>query len=208
MKALLPLLAALALAQPAESRAASLLDAPLSFSATRQVTVDGKPYAGMMFHVPGQERHEQNLMGLDEVFILDDKAAEGYLVLPSMKTLIEFPFPALFAALLDAKLAAAALGEEEVGRTPTTKYRFDKTAPDGTHGEGFLWISKRGVLMKLDGQMTAPGGHKTRIAMSLSGFKEAPQSPALFQPPKGFTTLPAAALAPLLGLARGVEKSR
>ena len=43
---------ALFLAGPA--KAADLLDAPVSFSATRTVTVNGKVYTGPMFHVPGR----------------------------------------------------------------------------------------------------------------------------------------------------------
>ncbi len=179
--------------------AASLLDAPLSYSATRTVTVDGKTYSGRMFHIPGSERHEQTLLGMQDVFLLDGKADAGFVVLPSLKTMIEFPFPALMAALNDPSLTKSPQGEDTIDGIVTTKYRIDRTAPDGTRGAGFFWISRRGVLMKLAGTVTAPGGHKTAIQMVLSGFKEAPQSAALFAPPPGLAKLPAEALAPLLG---------
>ena len=179
--------------------AADLLDAPVSFSATRTVTVNGKVYTGPMFHIPGRERHEQTLLGMQEVFLLDDQQSAAMLVMPALKTEVDFPFPPLMSSLLDASLAKTALGEEQVDEVPATKYRVDKTAPDGTRGEGFLWISRRGVLLKLDGTVTAPGGHRTAIQMALSDVKEAPQSPALFAPPSGFSKLPAEALAPLLG---------
>lgn len=181
------------------TRAADLLDAPVSFSATRTVTVNGKVYTGPMFHVPGRERHEQTLLGMQEVFLLDDQQGAAMLVMPALKTEVDFPFPPLMTSLLDSSLAKTALGEEQVDEVPATKYRVDKTAPDGTRGEGFLWISRRGVLLKLDGTVTAPGGHRTAIQMALSDVKEAPQSPALFAPPSGFSKLPAEALAPLLG---------
>ena len=182
------------------TRAADLLDAPVSFSATRTVTVNGKVYTGPMFHVAGHERHEQTLLGMQEVFLLDHQQDAAVLVMPALKTEVDFPFPPLLISLLDPSLAkSAALGEEEVDGIPATKYRVDKTAPDGTRGEGFLWISRRGVLLKLDGTVTAPGGHRTAITMALSDVKEAPQSPALFMPPAGLSKLPAEALAPLLG---------
>lgn len=199
LQRVLPLLAALALVAAVPAQAAGLLDAPMSFSATRTVTVNGKAYTGPMFHVPGRERHEQNLLGMDEVFLLDDHDGQGFLVVPPLKTMVAFPFPPLLAALLDPALGKAALGDEKIDGVPTTKYRVDKTTQDGSHGEGFVWISKRGVLMKLAGTVTAPGGHRTVIDMALSGVKEAPQNAALFAPPQGFATLPAQALVPLIG---------
>lgn len=197
-RALFGLLLAFALTAPA--RAAGLLEAPISYSATRTVTVDGKTYTGRMFHIPGSERHDQNLLGMEDIFLLNGREAAGFVVLPALKTMIAFPFPALMAALEDPALAKIPEGEETVDGVATTKYRIDRTAPDGTRGAGDVWITRRGVLMRLAGTVTAPGGHRTRIEMTLSGFKEAPQSAALFVPPPGLTTLPAAALEPLLGI--------
>ena len=181
------------------TRAADLLDAPMSFSATRTVTVNGKVYTGPMFHMPGHERHEQALLGMQEVFLLDNQQSAAMLVMSALKTEVDFPFPPLMTSLLDPSLVKSAVGEETIDDIPATKYRVAKTAPDGTRGEGFLWISRRGVLLKIDGAVTAPGGHRTVIQMVLSEVKEAPQPPALFTPPEGFSKLPAEALAPLLG---------
>lgn len=199
MHRFLPLLALIVSFLAFAANAAELLDAPVSFSATRTVTVNGQTYVGKMFHVPGRERHEQSLWGMQEVVLLDDRQGASTLVLPALKTMVEFPFPPLLAALLDSSLGKFALGEEKVGDMSATKYRIEKTAPDGTRGEGFLWINRRGVLLKLLGTVTAPGGHRTAIQMALSDVKEAPQAPALFVPQPGLTKLPAAALAPLLG---------
>jgi len=198
-RSLLPLLALIISSLAFSAQAADLLDAPVSFSATRTVMVNGTAYVGPMFHVPGRERHEQSLLGMQEIFLLDDQQGASTLVLPGLKTMVEFPFPPLLTALLDSSLAKSALGEEKIGGVSATKYHVEKTAPDGMRGEGFLWISRRGILLKLAGTVTAPGGHRTAIQMALSDVKEAPQSPALFVPPTGLTKLPAEALAPLLG---------
>jgi len=179
--------------------AQELLDAPVSFSATRNVTINGKVYTGPMFHVPGHERHEQNLFGMREVFLLDGQQNAGALVLPALKTIVDFVFPPLLTSLLDTPLDGSGLGEEKIDEVPATKYRVEKTATDGTRGAGFLWISRRGVLVKLSGTMTAPGGHRTAIEMVLHDLKEAPQAPDLFTPPTGLSRLPMEAIAPLLG---------
>jgi hypothetical protein len=190
---------AFALVGAAPARALGILDAPLSYSATRTVTVDGRTYTGAMFHEPGHERHDQVLLGMQGFFILDDAQSSGVFVMPALKTMIEFPFPPILGTLIGPDLKKIPLGDETIDGVATTKYRVTQTAADGTRGEGFLWISRRGVLMKLTGTVTAPGGHRTTVAMALSGMKEGPQQADLFTPPAGLTRLPAAALTPLLG---------
>jgi len=181
------------------AHASALLDAPISFSATRTVTIDGKPYTGPMFHEPGRERDEQRLGAMDMAFILDSHSSQGFLVVPSVKTYVTFPFPPMLSALVDAQMEKQKpVGEEPVDRVPTIKYRVEQTTSDGSHGEGFVWVSKRGVLMRLDGVVTSPSGHKTKIAMKLADFKEGPQNPDLFAPPANMNELPFQALAPLL----------
>jgi len=104
----------------------------------------------------------------------------------------------MLSALIDSEMEKTPVGDEVIDHIPTTKYRVEKTTPDGTHGEGFVWISKRGVLMRLDGLVTAPGGHKTKVVLQLADVKEGPQKPELFAPPTGMNELPFEALAPLL----------
>lgn len=188
---------ALVLALPAQATA--LLDAPVSFSATRTVTIDGKPYTGATFHEPGRERDEQKLGAMEMAFILNGPASQGFLVVPSIKTYVTFPFPPMLSALVDAEVAKQKpVGEEPVDNIPTIKYRVDTTTSDGSRGEGFVWVSKRGVLMRLDGVVTSPSGRKTKIAMKLADFKEGPQRPELFARPANMNELPFQALAPLL----------
>ena len=181
------------------AHATALLDAPISFSATRTVTIDGKPYTGPMFHEPGRERDEQKLGAMDMAFILDSQASQGFLVVPSIHTYVTFPFPPMLSALVDAEVEKLKpVGQEPVDRIPTTKYRVDRTTSDGSHGEGFVWVSDSGVLMRMDGVVTSPSGHKTRIAMKLADFKEGRQKPELFARPADMNELPFQALAPLL----------
>ena len=191
------LVSAFLFALPAE--ASALLDAPIAFSATRTVTIDGKPYTGPMFHEPGRERDEQRIGAMDMAFILDRQSSHGFLVVPSIKTYVAFPFPPMLSALVDAQMEKQKpVGEEAVDHIPTIKYRVEQTTSDGSHGEGFVWMSKRGVLMRLDGVVTSPSGRKTRIAMKLADVKEGPQQPELFAPPANMNELPFQALAPLL----------
>ncbi len=92
-----------------------------------------------------------------------------------------------------------ALDELVVDGIETTKYAIHAQASDGTVADGFAWFSRHGVLMKLQGSVTARQGHRTTVAMVLHGVKETPQDAALFVPPPGYTQLPAEALDPLMG---------
>jgi len=170
------------------------------FRAERIVTVGAHTYTGLLFHTPGHQRHEQELMGMREVFLLDTVTAQGELVLPGLRTYVAFPFPPLMADLAAPDLLRSPVAHETISGIRTTKYRIDHQAADGSRARGYLWVSGMGMLMKLDLAVTrAHGGKPLAIAMELSHVEIGPQDPQLFAPPEGFARLPADALAPLLG---------
>jgi hypothetical protein len=182
------------------ARAAMLGDASVSYRALRTVTVDGRSYSGPVFHRPGHQRHEQDLLGMHEIFLLDTAQARGYLVLPSVKTFVEFPFPPLMAELDSPDLLTHPAGPDTIAGIATIKYRIDHTAQDGSRADGFLWLSQAGILMKLEISVTrAHGGRPMAIAMALSQVALGPVDPGLFALPPGLVQLPADALGPLLG---------
>jgi hypothetical protein len=197
--ALLLILLAVGVAKAGPAAAAMLGDARVPFQAERTVTINGRTYTGPLFHIPGHERHEQELWGTKEVFILDAKAAKGWLLVPSFKTYVEFAFPPVMAELDSPDLTRHPVGQETIAGVRTTKYRIDHTAADGTRAQGYVWVSPDGVLMKLAGTITRRGGKPLRIAMELSHLEEGPQDPSLFELPPGLVKLPADALRPLLG---------
>ncbi|HUC64519.1 MAG TPA: hypothetical protein VMA53_03765 [Stellaceae bacterium] len=201
-----PVVAPLALAAvilaAAPASAAMLGDSSLSYHAWRTVTVDGRQYSGPAYHEKGHERHEQDLLGMRGVFLLDDVTAQGILVLPAVKTEVDFPLPALLAELDAPDLTRHPDGTEEIAGLATTKYRIDHIAKDGSRADGYLWITRAGVLAKLDVAVTrAHGGRPMKIAMELSHVEPGPVDPALFQVPKDYSHLPADALGTFLGSA-------
>lgn len=201
-RSLLPLLLTILvviLVPSGRAAAAMIGDARVSFRAERTVMVNGRTYTGPVFHVPGRERQEQELWGTKEVFILDAAAARGWLIVPSFKTYVEFPFPPVMADLASPDLTREPLGQETVNGVRTTKYRVDHTADDGTRAKGYLWVSRDGVLMKLAGTITRAGTKPLSITMELSHLEMGPQDPSLFELPPGLVKLPADALDPLLG---------
>jgi hypothetical protein len=181
------------------ARAEILGDAPVPFSAERIVVVDGHSYRGMLFHIPGRERHEQEIQGIAEVIILDAAAKQGFLLLPDLHSYVPFVFPKLMAELDRRSLDGSPLGQETINGIRTTKYRVERTAADGSRAQGFAWLSAQGVLMRLDGTVTRPGGRATAIRLELANLAMGPQDPALFELPPGLIKLPGRALQTFLG---------
>lgn len=183
-----------------DANAALLGDASVPYSAERIVTVNGRSYSGRVFHAPGHQRHEQTIQGIDEVVLLDSRKTRGWLVLPGLKTYVEFAFPGVMADLGDPALRRSPSGHDTVNGVLTTKYRIDHTAGDGTRAQGFVWISAQGVMMRLEGTVTRHGtGHPTAIRMELAHVQIGPQDPGLFELPPGLVKLPSGTLESLLG---------
>ena len=116
---------------PGAPRAATLIEAQTGFSAERTLVVDGHTYQGKVWAMPGKERHEQALYGLQPVFLLraDHKLAE--IVLQGLKTVVEFEIPAELRLLDLARLKTRPIGSETVNGVATTKYAIDKAIPGG-----------------------------------------------------------------------------
>jgi hypothetical protein len=196
------LFAAFVLLLPAASLPAAaqvLGDATVPFSADRTLTIDGRTFTGRVFHSPGRQRHEQMLEGVQQVMLLRADRAQGWLVLPNLHSFVEFSFPQALAELNDPDLRGTPVGQETISGMRTTKYRVEHTARDGTAVDGWMWVTREGIVMKLDGTVRPRTGKPTPFTMQLSNVHLGPQDPSMFDLPQGFVKLPANALQPLLG---------
>ena len=183
----------------AASPAATLSDAKVGFSADRLLVVNGKTYQGKMWNMPGKERHEQDVNGIPAAFVLRNDTPIGDLVLPKLHTTVEFVLPPELRLFADPRLNRKPVGHETVNGIATTKYDVEVTVPEG-HGAGNLWLSDAGIPMKLDGIFTRASGRVATLHWELTRVHVGPQPASLFEPPAGFSKLPAEALGPLLGL--------
>jgi hypothetical protein len=176
-------------------------DARVPFSADRTLTVDGRTFSGRLYHTPGRQRHEQMLEGMQQVVILRADRAQGWLVVPSLKSYVEFVFPRAVAELSDPSLRGSPVGQETVNGVRTTKYRVEHSARDGTTADGYLWVSAEGIVMRLNGEVRGKGngGKPTPFALELANVRLGAQDAGLFDLPPGYMKLPANALQPLLG---------
>lgn len=179
--------------------AETLGDARVGFTAERVLAINGQRYVGKMWHMPGEQRHEQDLPGLRPVFILHAGSAVGDIILAQLHTVVEFTLPGEFSLLSDTRLLRKPVGQEAVNGIETTKYAVDEDSPAG-HASGLLWLSDDGIPMKCDGQFELKDGKTSTVYWELRQVKIGRQDPALFEVPHGYAKLSAEAAAPLLGI--------
>src|SRR6185437_584386 len=185
---------------PGPAGAAMLGDAAVAYRADSLITVNGRSYGGKVFHRPGQQRHEEQVAGIPEVVIIDAAEARGWLVVPGLRSFVQFALPPIMTAIDDTALRRSPVGHDSVSGVATSKYPIDRVARDGTEARGFVWVSRDGVLMRIDGTVTRRGASRpVTVHMELSNVEFGSQDAALFAVPAGLTELPRAALEPLLG---------
>jgi len=184
---------------PGAAEAATLGDAQIGFTADRTVVIDGHSYLGKMWAMPGKERHEQAIQGFQPIFLLRTGSPLGEIVLPQLKTIVEFSLPPELRILGASEFTKRAVGQETINGIATTKYAIDESLPEG-RATGTLWLSHDGIAMRLDGNFTKQNGKVSTLRWELSHVRIGPQPAALFEAPQGFSKLPPEAIAPLLGL--------
>jgi hypothetical protein len=196
----LPVLLAVAFIAPAPARAAIVGDTAVPYSATRIVTVDGKEYRGKVFAVPGKQRHDVDINGLELSLVLDIAGGAGVIAVPTLHSYVDFPLPPLLAELDRQQLEGHAAGEERIAGLPAVKYRLEYTASDGSRGMGFIWLTHDNILLRIDGRIERPGHRPTTVTMRLDDLRLGPQDDDLFEITTGLKKLPYQALEMLLNL--------
>ncbi len=192
---------------PGAAQAATLGEAQIGFTADRTLVIDGRTYQGKIWAMPGKERHEQAIQSFRPIFLLRADSPLGQIVLPQLKTIVQFALPPELRILVTSELKKRAVGQENINGIATTKYAIDDNVPEG-HAAGTLWLSRDGIPMRLDGSLAKQNGKVSTVRWELSHVRIGPQPAALFETPQGFSKLPPEAIAPLLGLKLKSASSR
>jgi hypothetical protein len=182
--------------------AETLGDARVGFSAERILVINGQSYVGKMWHMPGEQRHEQDLPALKPVFILRADSAIADVVLPQLHTIVEVTLPKELALLGDPNLLREPVLLETVNGIATTKYALTEASPAG-RATGSLWLSGDGIPMKCEARLEASNQRVSTLYWELRHVQIGNQDAALFEVPHGYAKLPPEAAAPLLGMRLG-----
>ena len=179
--------------------AETLGDARVGFTAERVLVVDGRSYVGRMWHMPGEQRHEQDFPAVRPVFILRADRALGDVVLAQLHSVVEFTLPRALSILGTSNVLRKPVGQETVNGIATTQYAVEEDTPEG-RATGRLWLSRDGIPMRCSGKFEAKNGKVSTIHWELRHVKIGKQDEALFEVPRGYAKLPPEAAAPLLGI--------
>ncbi len=193
------LLLVLFLALAGVVRAETLTHARVGFSAERILSLNGRRYAGRMWYMPGAERQEQAIRGLNPIFILSENRRIADILLPQLHTVAELPIPDALSLLRDPGLLAHPIARARIDGFQARVYAIHAASSLG-RARGRLWLSAQGIPLKAEGRYESPKGRITKIRWRLHEVKIGPQAPSLFAVPKGFSRLSPQALAPLLNL--------
>src|SRR5260370_28196456 len=131
--------------------AATLGEAQIGFAADRILVIDGRSYQGKIWAMPGRERHEQAIQGFRPIFLLRTGSPLAEIVLPQLKTIVQFALPPEARILVTSDLKKRAVGQENVNGIATTRYAVDESVPEG-HATGTLWLSRHRIPMPLDSE--------------------------------------------------------
>src|SRR5437667_168226 len=184
---------------PLGALAETLGDARVGFSAERVLVLNGRSYVGKIWHMPREQRHEQDLPAIKPAFILRADSTLGDVVLPQLHTVVEFALPKALSVLKSPDLLRNPVGQEKVNGIATTRYAVTESLPEG-RASGSLWLSSDGIPMKCDGRFEASNGKVSTVHWELRHVKIGNQDTALFQVPREYAKLPPEAAAPLLGM--------
>jgi hypothetical protein len=195
----LPLITLLSLLVSVPAPGETLGDARVGFSAERVLVIDGQSYAGRMWQMPGEQRHEQELPAIKPVFILRAGNTRANIVLPQLHTVVEVALPEELSILNNPNLLRRPVGQETVNGIATTKYVVAEDLPTGQIA-GALWLSRDGIPMRCDGKFEPKKGKTSTIHWELRNVKFGRQDEALFAVPQGYAKLSPEAAAPLLGM--------
>lgn len=156
-----------------------------SYMETAEGTMQGKVYS-----TPGRERREFVQQGERQIMIMHRDKKVVWMLMPEDKMYMEMKIPKEGRKddLSGYKMETTRVGTETVNGVSTTKNKIIMTAPNGDKLGGFSWVSKEGIVVKLDA-IAVEKNNKQRMKMELKNLKIGKQNPAMFEIPAGYTKM-------------------
>ena len=161
----------------------------VEYSADRTMDSEAGAFTGKV-HVAGQkQRSEMNMGGMQSVMILRGDTQAGYMLMPAQKMAMALGYSEARQQSPSGPpddVSISTVGDETIEGFATTKYKL--LMKDGSAG-GFIWISREGIIMKMD-MLQKERGKKSRMTLTLKNVKIGRQDAALFEVPKDYAQMP------------------
>jgi hypothetical protein len=157
-----------------------------SFTRSGDLTMESK-----VFRAPGKERRELTTGGQTQIMILRLDKKTAYTLMPEAKLYIETSLADAQAESGDiagSEVSQTVVGEETLDGVKTTKSKIAVRQAGGGRFEGFVWSTKDGIVMRLEGGEPR-GGASGQIITWLENLKIGPQDDSLFEIPPGYNKM-------------------
>ena len=170
-------------------------------------TADGASKA-KIYHAPNKERREMDDGGEKMIMIMRRDKKLAWNLMPSERMYMEMKISDPKVSKNDPMnydVEQTTIGPETINGVKTTKSKIIMTEkkPNGSKMGGFWWLTKDGVMMKLD-VISVEKGKKDRMKMELANLKIGRQDSALFEIPSGYTKMDMGGMGKMMG---GGDKS-
>ncbi len=164
----------------------------VEYSAQQTMETAETTMTGMVYVTPTRERREMNVSGETMTVIMRRDKKIGWTLIPSEQMYMEMSFDEAMdksESLDNYKFETTAMGSETVNGVSCEKSKVIMTnLKDGSKMGGFWWVSKDGIVMKMD-MISKDKDQKMRMKLELSNLKTGKQNPALFEIPAGYSKM-------------------
>jgi len=139
----------------------------------------------------GKDRLEMSVMGSTQIMITRQDKKVGWMLMPSQKTFMEMSLEESTqksgsANINDCDMDMSSQGDETVNGVKATKSKVSMTCPDNVKYDGTMWVTKEGIMVKMDAVMVVEG-NQANIKIDLKNLKIGTQDPSLFEIPAGYS---------------------
>jgi len=163
---------------------------------------------GKVYYSKGKERRETVMMGRKNITIRREDKTLLWTLMPENRMYMEHSLdgdsrdrdPAMMVRENDVEITQVA--SEKVNGVQTVKYRMRVTDPQSEPIEGFIWLSKDNIPVRIEGESTE-GGERNQFVIDTKNIQLGPQSSYLFELPAGYQRMQMPAFGNSFGARKG-----
>jgi outer membrane lipoprotein-sorting protein len=138
----------------------------------------------------GKKRQDMSYQGNQQIMILRQDKKVSWMLMPEQKMYMETSLEQQtqdnqIRDMSDCEVDAKASGSESINGVTATKSKISMSCPNNVGYEGYMWITKEGIMVKMDAT-TIYDGKKSHFKTELKNLKIAKQEPSLFEIPAGY----------------------
>jgi hypothetical protein len=159
------------------------------FSATVIMTGTGEKLEGRVYRTPQKERREFAVEGEGQIVIVRADLKKVWSLVPEEKIYIETTLEEALGrgsarhGRVEPKVTITTLGRETMLGMEVSKEKIAGEDIDGSPIDGTVWVSDKGIVLRVENSLVDDEGIKHQIRMELRDVKVGPQDAKLFEIP-------------------------